>query len=345
MRNAKLTLLFACKLVGLFYLARRLTRNRLKILCYHGFELQDESAFRPKLFIKPERFERRLQTIKRLGFNVLSLDEAIERLYAGTLPEDTLVLTVDDGFHSFSQIATPCLKRYGYPATVYVTTYYVQNASPIFGLVVQYMFWKTRRREVSLRGVSWSHDRQVNLVDPVDAADAMRACINHGEQRCNEPQRRQICEQLGALLEVPYVDIVQTRILQLMDPDELRALSGANIAVELHTHRHTFSGSDPGAAKQEIADNRAALRELIPGERRHFCYPSGLWEERQWEWLDSMQIKSSTTCVPGLNSRDTPRHALKRFLDGSNIHQLEFEAALSGLPDLVRPWLASPARS
>ncbi len=345
MRSAKLTLLFACKLVGLFYLARRLTRNRLKILCYHGFELQDESAFRPKLFIKPARFERRLRTIKRLGFNVLSLDEAIERLYSGMLPEDALVITVDDGFHSFSHIAVPCLKRYGFPATVYVTTYYVQNKNPIFGLVVQYMFWKTRRREVTLRGVCWSsHDRNVNLVEPADAADAMWTCINYGEQRCSEVQRRQICEQLGALLEVPYADILQARILQLMSPEELGALSSADVSVELHTHRHTFSGDDPIAAEREIADNRAALQQWLPGERRHFCYPSGLWEERQWDWLDHMRVKSSTTCIPGLNSRETPHHALKRFLDGDNIHHLEFEAALSGFSDLMRNWFAPASR-
>ena len=50
-RAIKVTVLHVCRWLGFFALARRLTRDRLRILCYHGFELQDESSFRPKLFM------------------------------------------------------------------------------------------------------------------------------------------------------------------------------------------------------------------------------------------------------------------------------------------------------
>ena len=125
-------------------------------------------------------------------------------------------------------------------------------------------------------------------------------------------------------------------MLHLMTPEELRALADAKVHVELHTHRHTFPSDNQALAEREIADNRAALKRWLSLETRHFCYPSGMWDERQWAWLESMNVKSSTTCVPGLNSHDTPRHALRRFLDGENIHELEFEAALSGFSDLLR---------
>lgn len=336
MRSAKLAILFAFKALGLFYAARWITRRRLKILCYHGFELVDETAFRPKLFIKAEHFERRLATIQRQRFHVLPLDEAIDRLYSGTLPDDALVITIDDGFHSFRRLAVPRLLHYGYPATVYVTTYYVRHAVPIFRLVVQYMFWKTRRREVELRGVSWSADCFIDLRDPAAVERAIWNCIDFGERKCDGNERDAICERLGELLETPYRVIVQSKILNLMTPEELRNLPAAEIAVELHTHRHTFPVDDPVAAMREIADNRAALGEWLAGEKNHFCYPSGLWDPGQWPWLDGLNIKSSTTCVSGMNTRDTPRHALKRFLDAECVHQLEFEAALSGIADLLR---------
>ena len=35
------------------------------------------------------------------------------------------------------------LKEFGFTATVYVTTYYVQRNHPIYRLALQYMFWKT----------------------------------------------------------------------------------------------------------------------------------------------------------------------------------------------------------
>jgi peptidoglycan/xylan/chitin deacetylase (PgdA/CDA1 family) len=335
MRKVKLALLFVLKILGVFHLARWLSRNRLGILCYHGFELDDEATFRPKLFIKPGRFEQRLKTIQRYGFRVLPLEEAVERLYSGTLPTNALVITVDDGFYSFKHLAVQYLRRYGYAATVYVTTYYVQHAYPIFRLVVQYMLWKTRERELKLENVPWSENRVVNLADPTQVEYVMWNCINYGEGLRDEMQRCAIAEQLGGLLGTPYNDIVRSKALSLMSPEELRALPGSRISVELHTHRHRFPGDDRPQAEREIDDNRAALKDWFDEEKRHFCYPSGLWNERHADWLDDMGVKSSTTCVSGMNTRNTPRHALRRFLDGENIHQLEFEAALCGFPDLI----------
>jgi peptidoglycan/xylan/chitin deacetylase (PgdA/CDA1 family) len=296
----------------------------------------DETSFRPQLFIKPARFEQRLATIRRKGFQLLPLDDGLERLYAGTLPKDALVITVDDGFHTFSRLAVPLLLRHGCPATVYVTTYYVEHANPIFRLVVQYMFWKTQLRQVRLKDVPWGGDRFISLTDRPQVERVMWDCINFGERHCTEAQRAAICERLGTLLEVPYNEIAQSKILSLMSPDELRSLASANITVELHTHRHTFPADNRVAAEREIADNRRALARWLEGDKRHFCYPSGLYDERQWSWLDGLHVKSATTCVPGLNDLNTPRYALRRFLDGENIHQLEFEAALSGFSDLAR---------
>lgn len=336
MRTAKLAVLFIGRSLGLFRLARWLTRDRLKILCYHGFALADEAQFRPKLFITRERFAQRLQTLRRLGMNVLPLDEAVERLYAGTLPPDAVVITVDDGFNAVEALALPELRRHGLPATVYVTSYYVEHESPVFRLAVQYLFWKAGPRRVSLAGVPGAPQGEVDLADPRQAEQAQWACIEHGETRCSEAQRVELCRQLAGPLGVSYDELSRARLLHLMTPIQLRALEAGGIDIQLHTHRHRFPSDDRDAAVREIADNRRCLAGWVGGERNHFCYPSGQFEPCQFDWLDAMGVKSATTCLPGLNTRATPRHALRRFLDGENIHALEFEAALSGFSDLVR---------
>ncbi len=336
MRKVKLAFLFACKAIGLFRIMGWVTRHRLRILCYHGFSLSDEAAFRPKLFISVERFEKRLQSLRRYRMRVVPLDEAIERLYARALPDRSTVITFDDGFHSFYELAVPCLKRYGFPATVYVTTYYVRKAAPIFRLVVQYMFWKTKRRSIALVAVPWSNDRSVDLTNSEERAKVVWECIDYGEQRCAEDQRRDICAELGRLLGVSYDEIVKSRSLHLMSPEELGSLPAADVSVGLHTHRHRFPADDRASAEREIAENRAELDRCTGRTAPHFCYPSGSWAEFQWEWLQDLHIKSSTTCVPGLNTAGTPRYALLRFLDGDDVHELEFEAALCGLSDLLR---------
>lgn len=323
---------FVARRLGLFRLALWLTRKRLRILCYHGFALHDEGEFRPGMFISRETFEARLQTLKHYGFRVLPLGETIERLYAGTLPDRALAITVDDGFHSVRQIAAPALEKHDLPATVYVTTYYVDKPNPIFRLVVQYMFWKTDCRRLKLQNVPWAADAEIDLTDPARKEHAIWDCILYGEAHCTEEERGALSRRLGELLGVNYSHIEADRILHLMTPQELRELSDQGIDVQLHTHRHVFPQDDAAAAEREIADNRAALTRILGGGSfDQFCYPSGLWAAKQWAWLDRMGVKASTTCIRGLNSRETPRHALRRFLDSQDIHQLEFEAFLAGL--------------
>lgn len=336
MRKLKLSLFWASRSLGLFRLARWMTRGQLKILCYHGFELKDECAFRPQLFIKPEQFDQRLAMLRRLGMRVAPLDEAVNQLYTGTLPANSVAITVDDGFHSTATLAAPLLKKHGCPATVYVTSYYVDRPFPVFRLLVQYMFFSSKQTELVLRNVRWSPDRVVSLSDRAAADEAMDACIDYGESKASEEERHAMCEELGHLLQTPYRDIVEARLFHLMTPPQLQALAGANVSVGLHTHRHGFSVDSRALAEREIADNRAALKRAGVDPIDHFCYPSGVFGPGQGEWLDEMGVKSSTTCLPGLNTNATPRHAMRRFLDGDNIHPLEFEAAVSGFSDLLR---------
>ena len=49
---------------------------------------------------------------------------------AGRLPDRAVVLTFDDGFEDFHRRAMPVLDQYGYTATVFVTTGWVQDAGP-----------------------------------------------------------------------------------------------------------------------------------------------------------------------------------------------------------------------
>jgi peptidoglycan/xylan/chitin deacetylase (PgdA/CDA1 family) len=337
MRSAKIVLLLACKWLGLFRLARHYTRHRLRILCYHGFELADETGFRPKLFIKAATFERRLRTLRRTGCAVIALDDAVERLSRGTLPPNAVAITFDDGFYGLYAIGFPLLKRAGYPATLYATTYYMQHPEPIFRLAVQYIFWKTTRSRMDVGTLLGGTEEIVDLAAAARAQACMWRIIDAGERFDSERQRQELCEALGARLAVPYADMVRSRILSLVNPTELRVLADGLVSIELHTHRHRFPADDRATAQAEIADNRAALARWLPGKgRSHFCYPSGLWEPQQWPWLEELGVHTATTCLPGLNDIATPRHALRRFLDGENIHQLEFEAAVSGFSELMR---------
>jgi len=369
----KRALLHLAKWLGLFRLARRWTRGKLRILGYHGFAVADECEFRPGLFIRPANFRRRLEYLERTRTPVLPLGEAVERLAKGDLPACATVITVDDGFwHSLDQACRP-LRKHGFPATVYMTTYYSQCPNPVFRLAVQYMFWKTSRAVVDFEGfveikrpsppaplpqagegscemqpLMQAGEGSCEMQPLVQAGEgrdgAMWEIIEYGEKHCDEPGRVRLCEQLAERLGVDYGEIARTRILSLMTADEIRQADDDGIDFQLHTHRHRFP-EDPAEAQREIDDNRAFLEKIVASPREHFCYPSGVWSERHWPCLEAAGIRTAVTCDPGLNDAGTPRFALRRFLDSEDVSQIEFEAEISGFHELLRGWLSRLRRS
>ena len=123
--------------------------RRLLILCYHGVSLADEHEWNPTLYISPRTLTRRLDALRRLGCTVLSLSEAIDRLYEKRLPKRAVVLTFDDGYYDFKAKALPLLEERSYPATVYVTTDRWTSDIGIDHLRASYLSWRSGRGVVA----------------------------------------------------------------------------------------------------------------------------------------------------------------------------------------------------
>jgi peptidoglycan/xylan/chitin deacetylase (PgdA/CDA1 family) len=329
--------LHICWATGLFFLTRSLMKDKLQILCYHGFETVDECSFRPKLFIKKETFTRRLQLISKYGFAVLPLGEALSELRSNKLQKNALVITIDDGFYSVLSVAANILNSYQYPSTLYLTTYYVEKETPIFRLAVQYMFWKTKKkRRIDLTDCVWKNTKYLDLANDKERDRVMWECIQYGENNCSESERVQISRQLSAMLGVDYELLNEGRLLSLLNIDEAKLLSTKGFDIQLHTHRHRFSSDNEMHAQQEILDNREVLGKIVRNPGAHFCYPSGIWNRNQWSWLEKLNVESATTCLPGHNDAESQVFGLTRFLDSEYISEIEFKAELFGFMELAR---------
>jgi Polysaccharide deacetylase len=93
-------------------------------------------------YITPDLFRRRLEILARLTYNVLPLDDALKRLWQGSLPSRSVSITFDDGFYDFYHSAVPMLREFGFPATVYQNTAYADRPFPVFTLALDYVFWR-----------------------------------------------------------------------------------------------------------------------------------------------------------------------------------------------------------
>jgi len=91
------------------------------ILCYHRFGPKAS-----KLNVTGAAFEAQMDYLARNGYTVIPLAR-LSRFLEGkeALPPRSVVITIDDGYRSAYEIAYPVLKKFGFPATVFLYTDFV----------------------------------------------------------------------------------------------------------------------------------------------------------------------------------------------------------------------------
>ena len=93
--------------------------NQANIFVYHRF---GDDRY-PSTNVSLETFEAHLKILQRENVEVLPLGEVVKRLrQRSPLPPACVVLTVDDGYQSFLTGAMPLLRRFGYSATLFVSS-------------------------------------------------------------------------------------------------------------------------------------------------------------------------------------------------------------------------------
>jgi peptidoglycan/xylan/chitin deacetylase (PgdA/CDA1 family) len=317
-------------------------QRRLLILCYHSISIDDEHEWSGAYSMSPALLESRLRMLRDGRYNVLPLDEAVRRLYAGTLPPRSVALTFDDGMFDFRARALPLLQQFGFPATVYLTTYYSDYNKPIFGLLCSYVLWRARNRMPEPDVTPLFGERRLwNLSDAGGRARAHRDIFAYADrERLTLPDRTALAERLTALLGDDYEAIRDKRILTLMTPDEAADVARDGIAVELHTHRHR-TPNDHDLFLREITDNRARIERIRDGTPRHFCYPSGIHRSEFLPWLREAGVATATTCDPGLASTRSDPLLLPRLVDTSFLSPLDVEGWMTGMSAFFMPRKAS----
>ncbi|MEA2757070.1 MAG: hypothetical protein QOJ54_3359 [Aliidongia sp.] len=311
MKRAKHATLWVMRALGLFALARWRSRRGVRILCYHGAWRGDEEFPGDSMFMRPGTFQARLDTLARLGYPVIPLDQAVAGL-AGTarLPPAAVVLTIDDGWYSFYSDMLPALRRRDLPATLYVDTGHLLSRRPVPHVMARYFTLIAGRDEPV------AADRSTDLDTRLDHA-----------------------QTLGTRLGIDVGRYGANRVFEYMTPEELALAAANGLDVQLHTHGHTMGDFGADIVAAEIGRNRDALSRILAADAaslRHFCYPSGVHDRAVGPTLAALGIASATTTEAGIAYRGMDRFFLPRLLDGENLTPLEFEAELAGIGDLLR---------
>ncbi len=107
-----------------------MTDQLVPILMYHSISQESAPAFR-RWTIGPKAFTEQMALLHALGYTTLSVTQfaCALRTPGSRLPEQPVVVTFDDGFADFYETAFPVLQKWGFSASLYISTGFIGGTS------------------------------------------------------------------------------------------------------------------------------------------------------------------------------------------------------------------------
>ncbi|OIN98115.1 hypothetical protein AUJ67_09240 [Candidatus Desantisbacteria bacterium CG1_02_49_89] len=153
--------------------------KNIVILAYH--RINDSGA--GVLDVPPENFKRQLECLLAGGYTVESAEDIAGRILRNRYPEKkTAAITFDDGHKDNFSNAYPVLKKMGLPATIFLTTSFMDTEN--------FLSWD-EAREMSGGGISFgghtvTHPR-LTRIRPEEAKEEILRSRQEIESRLGKP--------------------------------------------------------------------------------------------------------------------------------------------------------------
>lgn len=304
------------------HLTRWLTNASPRILMYHRFSSAQESRK-----IDSKLFELQVRLLKK-HFHIVSMSDVGRMLTAGQdIPNNTAVITIDDGYSDFFQYAYPILKRYSLPATLYVTTGFVDREVWLWPDRIEYILNSTKRRQFAI-----DLDEHTENYD-LDAPAGMRSVWADIAQYCLKiPNSRKLkyLQYLANELQV-VVPSEPIQAYAALTWDQIQEMSRNGIEMGGHTVTHPrLVHVDDDLLGNEIEGCKERIERMIDKTVCSFAYPNGEkpdYNDKIKQLVSKAGYTSAT--VSYLNHITADRYEIGRYSVSGNMR--DFKHILWGM--------------
>lgn len=147
----------------------------IPVLTYHSIsEKPDWLPWAREISVHPQTFERHLKTLRALNCQIMNTSDFVRsRQSDEIIPDNTVLLHLDDGYLDNWVAAEPLLKRYGMNATLFISLDFIDQTEGIRPTV-------TREDEVAnLKWDGYLNWSEIKALDAGDVIDIQPHGIDH----------------------------------------------------------------------------------------------------------------------------------------------------------------------
>lgn len=296
------------------HLIRTLSSSRGVIFTLHRVLPEQPADFSPNaiLQVQPDFLDYVIERVRELGLDIVSLDEALERLAAPTAGRQFVVLTFDDAYKDNLHHALPILLRHEAPFTLYVPTALVDGVGELWWQAIEDII--ARQDAIAL-----TSSGQTDYVDTSTTARKNEAFNTLYWQMRKSPEDERV-ELVRSFATAYGYDLDKQCRDLIMDWQELRLFASEPLCtIGAHTvHHYELAKLTLEQARNEIVQSADILTAQFGRRPEHFSYPLGgplSAGQREFDLAKDLGFRSAVTTRPGgLYARhaETP-HALPRI--------------------------------
>lgn len=313
---------------GVPALSRRRQRGRLAILMFHGIEAHPVSPPCWHVLDAPT-LRRQLEYVSR-RFDVLPLEEALERLYARALPDRAAALTFDDGTQNLLTHALPVLREFALPAAVFLATGPMGTDETLWPDRLWLAFARTTAPVIDLTALGLGTH---SLDSAASRGNTYAIAVHRLKEIPDEERIAQLRTLIASLSPQLHGDTGPFRLLSWDEAGELA--SDGLVSLHPHTVTHPILSRCPDEkVEQEVGISCAALERHTGQTPTVFAYPNGRaqdFDERAKAALRRRGVRWALATTSGMAHSDSDRLALPRIGIGSDLSFAGFRLLVSGV--------------
>jgi len=234
---------------------------------YHRFSESPQLGF-----VHREAFEKQIVYLKN-NFNLVTLNDLVNNYQQkGYFPANTIVITVDDGYSDFYEIAFPILEKYKVPATFFVTTRFIDGDFWLWPDRVRYILEHSDK--VDFHGISGNLKYSTKQMTDFDR-QALWGVIVTFLLSITEDEKKHWLIEFAELQNVafPGEPIVDFRAVNW---NQVKELNANNIEIGVHTQNHPSLGMlKEDQLSAEILGSVDIIQRQIGHRPTSFCFPNG----------------------------------------------------------------------
>lgn len=318
---------------GLHRLAAPGLRGLGAILMFHHVRPPGAQPFGPNglLEITPAFLEAVVIRLRKLGYEIVTLDQAVTRLRTPMARGTPFaVLTFDDGYRDNVEYALPLLEKHAAPFTIYIATGFADRSAHLWWTELE----EAVRRAPAIEVVVGTETLKLPASTLRQKQAAFEAIYSH-LRKGSEEQLHAVLSELCAATGIDRPALVRERCL---DWDEILRLSGHPLAtIGAHTLTHPrLAKLDDASMMAEIGESRTEIETRLGRKVHHLAYPVGdptSAGAREFAAALSLGFTTAVTTRPGLIFGEHAEHltALPRLSVNGNWQDLRnIEVLLSG---------------